>query len=158
MDWQRNVIRKLAVKKRIIYFQSIFNSKFLILGACCGGNTVDGCADDIARSQCSSTATHVGGQRCAQSCGACCEDSTCTPRAQTSLNGKPCPSFILGDYKCSKQCGKNREMNLRKYNFNFLKKDLVVVNQIVLITNLNRNVVRKVHSQLVLVMILVVNI
>ena len=74
-------------------------------GACCGGNTVDGCADDIARSQCSSTATHVGGQRCAQSCGACCEDSTCTPRAQTSLNGKPCASFILGDYKCSKQCG-----------------------------------------------------
>jgi len=113
MDWQRNVIRKLAVKKRIIYFQSIFNSKFLILGACCGGNTVDGCADDIARSQCSSTATHVGGQRCSQSCGACCEDSTCTPRAQTSLNGKPCASFILGDYKCSKQCGKNSEMNLK---------------------------------------------
>ena len=46
-------------------------------------------------------------------------------------------------------------MNLRKYNFNFLKKDLVVVNQIVSTTNLNHNVVQTVPFQLGRVMILV---
>ena len=74
-------------------------------GACCGGNTAGGCADAVAATQCDSTATHVPNKLCEASCGACCQDSTCTPRAVLAFNRAPCDSFILGDYECNEECG-----------------------------------------------------
>ena len=73
-------------------------------GACCGGTQPGGatCRDDIARSECPDSATHLSNRRCLTDCGGCCHQGECftTVRSQCSPS-----SFQAGDHACRTRCG-----------------------------------------------------